>query len=152
MRQIPAPINPDFETAVRDSFSRQGLMATFRARIAHIGPGRVAIDAPAATEFSQQDGFPHAGFGWSLGDSAAGYAALTLMAPGERVLTAEMKTNLLAPAIGEMLIADGRVLRFGRRLCTVQADVFAVDGAGSTERVHVAIMLGTMVRMTAADA
>ena len=150
MHGNPAPIDPDFERTVRTSFSRQGLMTAFRARIERIEPGHVAISAPVADEFSQQDGFPHAGFGWSLGDSAAGYAALTLMAPGERVLTAEMKTNLLAPAVGKTVVAEGRVLRFGKRLCTVQADIFAADDARCPERIHVAIMLGTMVRMTAA--
>jgi len=47
-------------------------------------------------------------------DSAFGYAALTLMEPDRRVLTVELKVNLLAAADGERLLARGEVLRPGR--------------------------------------
>ena len=94
----------------------------------------------------QQDGFAHAGFGWSLGDSAAGYAAFSLMAPGERVLTVEMKINLLRPAAGDTLRATGRVLRFGRTLCTAASELHVLrDGTAH----HIATMLGTMSRQPA---
>jgi acyl-coenzyme A thioesterase PaaI-like protein len=39
-----------------------------------------------------------------------------------------MKTNLGAPADGELLIARGRFLRSGRTLKNCAADVFVVDG------------------------
>lgn len=40
----------------------------------------------------------------AIGDSAAGYAALTLMPPGVGVLTTEFKINLVAPAGGEGIV------------------------------------------------
>ena len=58
-----------------------------------------------------------------MGDSAAGYAALTLMPAEAEVLTTEMKINLLAPASGDVIIAKGRVIKAGRRLTIVGADV-----------------------------
>ena len=99
-------------------------MQMFSAALASVEPGNVTIKAPVTKEVCQQDGFPHAGFGWSLGDSAAGFSALSLMAPGERVLTVEMKTNLLSPATGDFLVAEGRVIRFGRNICTVSAEIY----------------------------
>ncbi|MCY3877936.1 MAG: PaaI family thioesterase [Rhodobacteraceae bacterium] len=137
------PLNPEFRTVIREQFERQGLLRNFDAKLLDIEPGSVTIAAPTGPEVSQQDGFPHAGFGWSLGDSAAGFAALSLMAAGERVLTVEMKTNLLAPAVGQRVIARGRVLRFGRSLCVVQSDLFSEAPDGEK---HVAVMLGTMIR------
>ena len=59
----------------------------------------------------QQHGAGHAGLAFSLGDSAAGYAALSVMAAGSEVMTVEMKINLLSPALGDRLVAEGRVLR-----------------------------------------
>jgi len=50
--------------------------------------------------------------------------------------------NLLAPALGDRLLAEGRVIKPGRRLIVVQSDVWAETGG---ERRHVAILLGTMV-------
>lgn len=138
---MPAARNPHFETAVRASFARQGLMRLFGAELIAVGPGTCTIVAPVGPETSQQHGYAHAGLTWSLGDSAAGYAALSLRAVGEEVLTVEMKINLLAPAAGSRLVAEGRVLRAGRRIMVVASDVHAKDGAA---RAHVATMLGTM--------
>jgi uncharacterized protein (TIGR00369 family) len=136
------PRNPEFDAAVRASFARQGMMRLLDARIVELAPGRCSLAAPIRPETSQQHGFAHAGLAWSLGDSAAGYAGLSLLGPGEEVLTVEMKINLLAPAQGERLVAEGRVLRPGRQLLVVASEVFAEDGA---DRRHVATMLGTMI-------
>ena len=114
---------------IYDSFAKQGLMATLGARITDVQPGAVAITAPIQAATSQQQGFAHAGLSFSIGDSAAGYSALTLMAPDQEVVTTEMKIHLLAPAVGDLLIARGKVLRAGRRLVVVTADIFSQQGA-----------------------
>jgi acyl-coenzyme A thioesterase PaaI-like protein len=41
------------------------------------------------------------------------------------VLTTEFKINLLAPAVGERVIARGKVIKAGRTLTLAQAEVFA---------------------------
>ena len=138
------PLNPDFKTDVAASFAAQGFMETLGATLSRIQPGEVDITLPFSLHLSQQDGFAHAGSLWSIGDSAAGYAALSLMAKGERVLTTEMKINLMAPAVGAEIVAKGRVIRFGRTLCTTATDIFAHREG---QEKHVATMLGTMMRM-----
>ncbi len=121
----PSPQDPNFEARVRESFARQGLMETLGASIAHVSLGGVDIALSPSPAVSQQHGFVHAGAVASIADSAAGYAALTLMPPGAGVLTAEFKINLLAPAVGERILARGRVVKAGRTLTLAQADVFA---------------------------
>jgi uncharacterized protein (TIGR00369 family) len=138
----PAPRNPAFAEAVRASFARQGMMRLIGAEIAALAPGRCTIAAPVRPETSQQHGFAHAGLAWTIGDSAAGYAALSLRAADEEVLTVEMKINLIAPARGTRLVAEGRVIRSGRALVTVASEVHGEDGDA---RIHVASMLGTMI-------
>lgn len=135
-------VAPDIEAKLRASFARQGLMATYDAQIDGISDGQVVLSAPITPNVSQQHGAAHAGLTFALGDSAAGYAALTKI-PGEAdVMTAEMKINLLRPAIGTRMIAEGRVIKPGRRLIIVQADVFVeTDGT----RSHIALLQGTMV-------
>ncbi|TCO72989.1 PaaI family thioesterase [Rhodovulum euryhalinum] len=137
-----APRNPDFAETVRTSFARQGMMQSLGAEIILLTPGRIEIAAPIRAEFGQQQGMAHAGFTFALGDSAGGYAALSLMPGQHEVVTSEMTIHLLAPARGTRLIACGEVVRAGRRLMVVRADVHAEDG---TERRHVATLLGTMV-------
>jgi acyl-coenzyme A thioesterase PaaI-like protein len=62
------------------------------------------------------------------------------------VMTVEMKINLLAPAAGDRLVAAGRVIRAGRRISAVTAEVFAETAGG---RDLIAILQGTMVPVTA---
>ena len=74
-----------------------------------------------------------------IADSAAGYAAMTLVPANASVLTVEYKMNLLAPADGEKLIARGQVLRSGRTLIVTKAEVFAVK-AGKETLTHNSIL------------
>ena len=48
------------------------------------------------------------------------------------VLTVEYKINMLAPAKGERLIARGEVLKPGRTLSIVRADVYGVESGRET--------------------
>jgi uncharacterized protein (TIGR00369 family) len=88
--------------------------------------GHVEIDAPIAGAILNQHGFAHAGFGFSLADIAARYAAITHLPIDHNILTVEPKINYLAPAKGDKLCAVGRVIRPGRRLSVVAADLFAI--------------------------
>jgi uncharacterized protein (TIGR00369 family) len=136
------PSDPDFAARVRDSFDRQGIMRHLGARLSRIEPGFCEIELPFRPELSQQDGFFHAGALTTIADSAAGYAAFTLMPADARVLTVELKVNLLAPGAGERAVARGMVQKAGRTLTVVQADVHVVR-AGVESRV--AILLATMI-------
>jgi len=127
---------------VQDSFDQQTMMQTAGAKLVAVEPGRVTIHAPIAAHLLQQHGAAHAGLAFMLGDSAAGYAALTLMPEGTEVMTVEMKINLMAPAVGKTLEAVGQVERAGRRLSVVRAEVVAV-AAG--RRKTVALLQGTMI-------
>lgn len=100
-------------------------METLGARITQVSPGAVEIVLPASPAVSQQHGFVHAGAVASIADSAAGYAALSLMPPGAGVLTTEFKINLIAPAVGHRIIARGRIIKAGRTLTLAQTEVFA---------------------------
>jgi uncharacterized protein (TIGR00369 family) len=85
----------------------------------------------------------HAGVVAAIADSAAGYAAMSLMPAGSEVLTVEYKLNLMSPARGDLLVARGRVLRAGRTLTVCEATVAAVRQPAETP---CAIMLATMIR------
>ena len=135
-------LSPEIREKVNASFSAQSMMDTVNAEIVNIEIGRVEISAPILPGFRQQQDFGHAALTFALGDTAAGYAALTIMPLGSEVLTAEMKINLLAPAQGIRLRAEGRVVKPGRRLVIVQADVYAETEDGDR---HIALLTGTMV-------
>jgi uncharacterized protein (TIGR00369 family) len=95
----------DYEERIRASFAKQGLMATLEATLGQVSPGVVEIELRPHAGISQQHGFVHAGAVSAIADSAAGYAALSLMPAGREVLTTEYKINLLAPALGDRIVA-----------------------------------------------
>lgn len=130
------------EEAVRKSFAAQKLMATIGARLARVAAGEVEIRLPFRAELTQQHGFLHAGVVTAALDSACGYAAFTLMPEGTGVLTIEFKTNLLAPARGDELVARSRVVRAGRTITVCQAEASMTAGGGET---LVATMVATVM-------
>lgn len=125
-----SPPDPDFAARVRASFARQAAMGLIGAELTAIEPGRVTIELPVRDDLTQQHGFVHGGIVGMIADSAGGYAAYTLMPADASVLTVEYKINMLAPAKGERLVARGEVLKPGRTLSIVRADVFAIDAGG----------------------
>jgi uncharacterized protein (TIGR00369 family) len=122
-------------------------MATFGAELRRIEPGVVEIEVPFSPALTQQDEFFHAGVGVAVLDTACGFAAFTLMPAETRVLTVELKVNLLAPAVGDYLLARGEVVRPGRNLTVCRGDAYAVSEGDSK---HVATILATMTAIAGA--
>jgi uncharacterized protein (TIGR00369 family) len=137
-----APLNPDYEKRIRESFARQGAMRLFGARLIEIRPGFCAIELPYRADLTQQHGYVHAGVVGAIVDSAGGYAGFTLFPEDASVLTVEYKLNLLAPAAGERLVAQGEVVKPGRTLAITRGEVYA-DAGG--KRTLCAIMQQTLI-------
>lgn len=133
--------NSNFAANVSESFAAQSIMQTIGAQLIRVAPGLVEISLPYRKDLTQQDGFLHAGIVTTIADSAAGYAAFSLMPEGARVLSVEFKVNLLRPASGDSFLARAEVIKPGKTLIVVRADVFGLTG---DEQTLVASMLGTM--------
>lgn len=137
-------LSEEIESKVRKSFARQSMMKTIGAELTSVENGSVRITAPVLDGFRQQQNVAHGGLIFTIGDSAAGYAALSVMPVDTEVMTVELKINLLAPAPASgTLIAVGRVLKPGRRLVIVASDIWSQDQQGN--RVHIAVLQGTMI-------
>jgi uncharacterized protein (TIGR00369 family) len=133
-----------FEVRVRASFARQGAMRTLGAEVMVVAPGYCAIALVPRPEVSQQHGYVHAGVVSAIVDSAGGYAGFTLFPANASVLTVEFKLNLLAPAAGDRLVAEGFVVRPGRTLVITRGEVHAEEHG---KRKLVAIMQQTLMVM-----
>jgi uncharacterized protein (TIGR00369 family) len=136
------PQDPEFESRVRESLARQAYMNLLGVTLTRIEPGQVHLGFPVRGELLQQHGTVHAGALASAMDSAAGYAAFTLMPAGSGVVSVEFKVNLLEPARGERIEARARVVRAGRTLTSVAAEAWALEG---TREQLVATFSGTMM-------
>jgi uncharacterized protein (TIGR00369 family) len=125
---------------VRDSFARQKAMSLIGASLAAVEAGASEIRLPYRADLTQQKGFVHGGIIGMIADSAAGYAAYSLMPQSATLVTVEYKMNILAPARGS-LVARGKVIKSGRTLTVARAEVYAEDGT------HVASMQQTLMML-----
>jgi uncharacterized protein (TIGR00369 family) len=119
-------------------------MRLIGADLVDVAPGYCAIALVPRPEVAQQHGYVHAGVVSAIVDSAGGYAGFTLFPADASVLTVEFKLNLLAPAAGERLVAEGFVVKPGRTLAVTRGEVHAVHGA---KRTLVALMQQTLMVM-----
>jgi uncharacterized protein (TIGR00369 family) len=138
------PAYPAYAERVRASYARQGAMATIGATLEGVEPGYCAIALTPRPELAQQLGYVHAGVLAMLVDTAGGYAGYTLFPEDASVLTVEFKLNLLAPAQGERVVAEGFVVRPGRTLVITRGEVHAETGG---RRTLVALMQQTLMVM-----
>ena len=119
-------------------------MTLIGAKIVDVRPGYCAIAITPRPEIAQQHGYVHAGIVGAIIDTAGGYAGFTLFPEDSSVLTVEFKLNLLAPAAGDRLLAEGHVVKAGRTLAIIRGEVHAETGA---ERTLVALMQQTLIVM-----
>lgn len=122
--------DPDFApiaTRIRDNVGRQGFMSLVGAEVAELSRGACTLAVDRRPELLQQHGLFHGGVTAFLVDNATTIAAAT--SRGQPALTAEYKLNLLSPASGDRLICRARVIKPGRQVAVVAADVFCIiDG------------------------
>jgi uncharacterized protein (TIGR00369 family) len=121
------PLSESLVAMLTDSFARQGALAAWGAQLRLQEPGRVEIAVTMSPAVTQQHGYFHGGVIGTLADVAGGYAANTLLMPAHECLTAEYKINIVAPGVGQTLLARGKVIKLGKSLVVAGADVFAVD-------------------------
>src|SRR5271169_5985467 len=116
------------QNAKRERVAKIAFCNFIGSTLDELGPGTCTASVANRPELLQYLGMFHGGVSAYLVDHATTVAAATIVQPGQHVLTAEYKLNLMAPATGERLICRARVLRPGRTMTVVAADVFSVTG------------------------
>ncbi|GLZ84820.1 hypothetical protein Pres01_08710 [Metapseudomonas resinovorans] len=112
------------------------------ARVTSIGGGAVEFEIDVKPELMHQHhGFVHGAVVGFMADSACAWAAASVAGD---VVTSEYKLNLLAPAVGEQLLAKGRVVKSSGRVLVALAEVFALRGG---EQTLVAMALASVTKV-----
>jgi len=86
--------------------------------------GTAILTLNARKELTQNQGVVHGGAIASLIDTATAFAIISLIAPSEKVTTVDLTISYLRPAARGRLKAVATVVRAGRRLFVVSAQVF----------------------------
>ena len=88
-----------------------------------VEPGRVSVRMAFRPEdMTQHHGFLHGGMTAFLADTAAAYAAATAIGD---VVTAQFSLNYLSPGVGEAFLAEGKVVKSGKRQTVVAVEVWS---------------------------
>ena len=104
---------------------------------------------PYREDLCQQHGYFHGGVIGTLADNAGGYAAFSLMAAEDSVLTVEYKMNIVSPGAGARLVAVGEVIRPGRSITVSDVKVYAEHADGTRKLCATALCtLMTMAGMS----
>jgi uncharacterized protein (TIGR00369 family) len=118
----------------RSVFRDAPFIAHLGIELENLGPECCEASLAVQSWHLQQTNVVHAGVIATLADHCAGAAASTNLQAGEFVVTAEYKINLLRGARGDKLRCRAEVLKPGRRLVVVEAQVWS-ETAGRSELV-----------------
>lgn len=118
--------HPEFQQAARQLFEKAAFPQHLGMTLTHIEPGLCRAELTLQPWQMQQDQFVHAGVLATLADHTAGAAAMTQVGATQTILSIEYKINFLRPAIGTSLRCEARVLRAGRTIIPVEAEVYAI--------------------------
>ena len=146
-QQSYEPQNSDYEERIRQSFSAQQIMKLIGAQIGNIGSGELELRLPFREDLTQQHGRLHGGIVALMLDNVCAGAALTLFPAGTAVLAVEYKVNFLASAVGDELLARGRVVKYGRMLTTAVGEAIMLGNESKPKLV--AICQSTLASMAA---
>jgi uncharacterized protein (TIGR00369 family) len=93
-----------------------------------IDSGTATLAVNVRKELMQNQGVVHGGAIAALIDTATAFAIISLLPPREKVTTVNLAISYLRPATEGRLKAVAKVVRAGRRLFVVSADVFDKEG------------------------
>ena len=92
-------------------------------KLVQIDSGTATLKMPVRKRLTQNHGVVHGGATASLIDSATAFAIISLLEPQEKVTTVDLTISYLRPVTKGSLNCAAKVLRSGRRLLVVSAEV-----------------------------
>jgi uncharacterized protein (TIGR00369 family) len=106
-----------------------------------VAPGTATLCFEIRDDLKQNTGVVHGGAIASLIDTATAFAIISLLPPDEQATTADLTISYLRPLRNGKAHSTARVIRAGRRLIVVSAEL--VDDAG----ILIATALTTYIKI-----
>ncbi len=126
------PNNPDYQNSIAEKMKANHFMNFIGFKTSLVQPGLIEGNLTILKEHTQQIGFLHGGVIATLVDLVAGFAAYTLVKPGDHVVTVEMKVVYLNPGIGQTAFAKGYVIKAGNRLHFSESEIWVNNNGVDT--------------------
>lgn len=122
--------NPEHVAVIKDLVRRSPFPALLSMELTDIGTGFAVIEIQVKPKHMQLMGAVHGGVLASLVDTVTYWSVYYgIEDPQKWLTTVDLKVNYLAPADSGRLIARGRQIKVGKKLCYASAEVHAENGA-----------------------
>lgn len=108
---------------IREAFAAVPYVKLLGLELGEMKPGVAKLHLDMRDELKQNQGVAHGGAVASLIDTAAAFAVVTRLEPGERVTTTDLTIHYLRPITSGRLTATARIVRGGRRLFVLSVEV-----------------------------
>ncbi len=112
----------------KDGQSANPFFCLMGIEVAGIDDGRALLRMQVREDMLNGVGWLQGGIFTALADEAIALALYTQLSPGEGIATISESTSYIRGVREGALIAEGRVLKKGRRVAFTEADVFLADG------------------------
>ena len=109
---------------IRETFASVPYAKFLGLELGEVRNGEANIWLEVRDELKQNQGVVHGGAVASLIDTAAAFAVVTKLEPGDRVTTTDLTIHYLRPITKGRLTATARVIRSGRRLFVLSIEVW----------------------------
>ena len=117
------PIKESYEKALRRAVESAPYYQLLQITLEQIDVGFARFRMPFRKELTHPYAIVHGGAIASLADTAVAFALMTLVGPGEKVLTVEFKINFLAAVNEGEMISEARVINKGKKMAIADMEV-----------------------------
>ncbi len=135
------PLTPIQMERVRKALETVPFAKLLGIELEEVSSGTATLGFDIRDDLKQNNGVVHGGAIASLIDSATAFAIISLLPSGEKATTADLTISYLRPLKSGRAHSTARVIRAGRRLIVVSAEL--VDDQGNL----VATALTTYIRI-----
>jgi uncharacterized protein (TIGR00369 family) len=135
-------LTPGQQSRIRQALEQVPFAQLLGIELESFEPGSAVLALNLREELRQNNGVIHGGAIASLIDTATALAILTVIPDSEKVTTVDLTISYLRPLITGRARAHAKVLRAGRRIIAVSADVASDSGTLAVTALSTYMRLG----------
>ncbi|MGD9588386.1 MAG: PaaI family thioesterase [Pyrinomonadaceae bacterium] len=118
-----AGLTPDQKGRIADALHGLPFAQLIGMRLVDVRPGEATIKIEMRDDLRQPHGVLHGGVTATLIDTAMAFAIITRLDEGEKATTVDLTVHYLRPHFEGTFTCTAKVVRAGKRIITVSADV-----------------------------
>ncbi len=124
----PEKIDESLVQKAREHFSKVPFVQLIGMELLDLKFGEAVLKLNMRAELRQPHGILHGGATASLIDTAMAYAVVTRLTEEEKASTVDLTVHYLRPVVEGSIVCTAKIVRGGRRILTVSAEVVNDEG------------------------